>query len=125
MAAAAMMITMSVPLKRFIVSSMRWRSWQRGAISCSVVVRGNLHNRKYETNPTSRDHDFENGPASRKEFSDPDQRSVGIGPEVRLDVSGVMVDDDRSWILDLEDLKLHDERLPRERMVVIQHGRRV
>jgi hypothetical protein len=30
----------------------------------------------------------------RKEFSDPNQWSVGIGPEFWLDVSGVTVDDD-------------------------------
>jgi hypothetical protein len=34
-------------------------------------------------------------------------------------------DDGDSWVLDLEDLDLYDERLPCKRMVIVQYGSRI
>jgi hypothetical protein len=93
MAAATIMIIISVPVKRFIVSSMQWRSWQRGAVSYSVLVIGNLHDRKHETVPSFVTMTLKIIRLRQGKFSDPNERSVGIGPEFWLGVSGVMVDD--------------------------------
>jgi hypothetical protein len=54
---------------------------------------GNLHDRKHETVPPFVTMTLKIIRLRRGKFSDPNERSVGMGPEFWLDVSGVMVDD--------------------------------
>jgi hypothetical protein len=94
MAAAAITVVVSVPInKQFIVSSTRRWSWQRGAVSRSVLGIENLHDRKHETALPFVTMTLKIIRLRREKFSNPNRRSVGIGPELWLDVSGVMVDD--------------------------------